>query len=386
MMVGRMMRGIMGLVLLGVMVPLTGAQDLPKEQFLLTFIPNIQFAPVYVAIEKGYFAYADMDVSVEYLNEPDVLDLVASGQNNFGIVSAEQVILAGAQGRPISYVYNWFQKYPVGIVYNANAGITSVADLAGKSVGIPGRFGTSYSGLTTILTANGLSESDIDLQEIGFNAPEVFCLGQVDAAVVYINNEPLQISNRIQSGDCGDVQEIGVFAVSDYVDLVSNGVITNQALLENDPAKVQAFVTAYHLGLQDAINNPAEAYLLSVAHVENLPLSDAFKTELEALAKSQGAFLATEPSREAIQASRVAMRKELMAKFGADELVQFEVLLNTIALWDGEQLGMSDPQAWENMRDILISLNALTQDVDLSKLYTNQFACLLTPSQNGVCA
>jgi NitT/TauT family transport system substrate-binding protein len=384
-MVGRMMRWMTGLLILGLMMPVIGAQDLPKEQFLLTFIPNIQFSPIYVAIEKGYFAYAGMDVSVDYLNEPDVLDLVASGQNNFGIVSAEQVILAGAQGRPISYVYNWFQKYPVGIVYNTGAGVTSVADLAGKSVGIPGRFGASYSGLTTILTANGLSESDIDLQEIGFNAPEVFCLGQVDAAVVYINNEPLQISNRIASGECGDTQEIGVFAVSDYVNLVSNGVITNQALLENDPAKVQAFVTAYHLGLKDVINNPAEAYLLSVAHVENLPLSEAFKTELEALAKSQRAFLAFEPSFEAIQTSRVTMREALMAQFGADELVQFEVLLNTIELWDVPTLGMSDSQAWENMRDVLIALNALTQEVDLSKLYTNQFACRFADSGVNAC-
>ena len=211
----RFMRIILLTLLLVLPVSLNSvsAQDdeaLTEQPVLMTFIPNIQFAPMYVAMEAGYFAEAGYDVTLEYLNEPDVIDLIAAEQHEFGIVSGEQVILAAEQGREIRYVYEWFQQYPIGIVYDASREIETIEDLSGLRVGIPGRFGASYSGLTTLLDAADMQESDIQLEEIGFAAPEVFCIGAVDAAVVYVNNEPLQIQNRAEAGDCGNVEAVEV--------------------------------------------------------------------------------------------------------------------------------------------------------------------------------
>ena len=181
---------------------LTVAQDdLNDERVLLTFIPNVQFAPFYLGIEDGNFADAGFKVTLEHLQEPDVLDLVALRQANYGIVSGEQVILARAQGRDVVYVFEWFQQYPVGLVFSSAADFGALENLRGARVGIPGRFGASYSGLTTLLSSAGLSETDVEVNEIGFNAPEVFCLGVVDAAIVYVNNEPLQIRNLAQAGN-----------------------------------------------------------------------------------------------------------------------------------------------------------------------------------------
>jgi len=96
------------------------AQDeLTDERMLLTFIPNVQFAPFYVGVESGYFEAVGFNVALEHLNEPEVVDLVAVGQANYGIVSGEQVILARSQGRDVVYVYEWFQQYPVGVVVPA---------------------------------------------------------------------------------------------------------------------------------------------------------------------------------------------------------------------------------------------------------------------------
>src|SRR5262249_7086497 len=134
------------------------------------------------------------------------------GQRHFGIISGEQVIQARANDRPVVFVYEGYQKYPIGIATPLDSGITSVADLKGRKVGIPGRFGASYTGLTAVLAANDMTESDIDLQEIGFNAADVVCVGGVDAAVVYINNEPLQIDDRAKAGNCGTVTGVKVFS------------------------------------------------------------------------------------------------------------------------------------------------------------------------------
>lgn len=361
-------------------VSVVSAQDAPTDVSLyLTYIPNIQFSPVYIGIEKGYFAEQGINLSTEYGDENVGLDLVAAGERQFVLASGEEVIKARAAGRPVVDVYEWFQKYPIGIVVSDSSGIASVADLAGKKVGVPGRFGASYNGLNAVLIANGMTENDIDLQEIGFNAPDVFCLGAVDAAVIYVNNEPLQIQARADAGECGDVTGVTVFPVSDAADLVSNGVVTSEQLIADQPELVQGMVTAFDAALQDVINNPAETYLLSASYVENLPLDDAFKTALEAASTAQEAFLAGDPSREAIAASRDALSEALSAQFDAATTTQFRVLLETIKLWDADQLGYSDKFSWEVTQEVLTQMQFITEPIDLDAAFTNNFL----PSAEG---
>lgn len=344
------------------------------QKFLLTFIPNVQFSPVYVSIAQGYFADIGLEIQLEYLNEPDVLDLVAAGQEQFGMVSGEQVILAASRGRPITYVYEWFQQYPVGIVVVSDSGYETVDDLQGLRVGIPGRFGASYSGLLTLLGAYGLSESDIQLEEIGFNAPEVFCLGALDATVVYINNEPIQINNRAALGECDGIESVDVIPVSSVADLVSNGIITNRELVEQSPEYVAQFVAAFDAGLRYTIQNPARAYLDSAEFVENLPLDDEFRAILEVMADEQDQFLASNPDTDAIADSRQQMYEELHSRFDGELLLQFDVLMASILLWDAEQPGFSELESWEAMQAILLEQGAITSTIeDLSVLFTNKF-------------
>ena len=349
------------------------ANDLVDERILLTFVPNVQFAPFYVAIEDGYFADAGLNASLAHLQEPEVVDLVAAGQANFGIVSGEQVILARAQGRGILYVFEWFQQYPVGVVA-AGGAINNVSDLRGLQVGIPGRFGASYSGLTTLLQSAGLSEADIELDEIGFHAPEVFCLGAVDAAVVYVNNEPLQIRQRALAGDCGNVTDVDVISVASQADLVSNGIIVSRELLEDHPQKIQKVVNGFGTALRKAIDNPAHAYLVSLRFVDNLPADADFLAELQSISQQQDRFLESNPTAEQIAASRQTMRRSLAAAFDADVLTQFEVLLATIDLWDAETLGYTDLASWEAMRDTLVLMNILDDaEAELEDAFTNRF-------------
>lgn len=349
------------------------AQDAVDQTFVMTFVPNVQFAPVYVALEKGYFTEQGINLTIEHqMDEPLGLELIASGQRQFGLISGEEVIKARANARPVVSVYEWFQQYPVGIVAVAGTGIESVADLQGRKVGIPGLFGASYNGLVALLSAAGLTESDIQLETIGFNAPEVFCLGVVEAAVVYINNEPLQIQNRIDAGEC-TYDSIQVFPVSASTDIVSNGLVTNEETIAANPDLVRAMVTAFNAGLRDTINNPAEAYLLSAKYVDNLVPSDLFGDVLEIAAGDQTQFLAEVPSRDDITASRATMLETLSGQFEAADLLQFQVLLNTIYLWDTDQLGYSDIVSWETAQETLLTMGFLEETTDLTAAFTNDF-------------
>jgi len=227
-----------------------------------------------------------------------------------------------------------------------------------------------------MLTANNLTESEIDLREIGFNAPEVICVGGVDAAAVYVNNEPLVLENLAAAGDCGDVTGINVFPVADFVDIVSNGLITNEDTIENDPELVRSMVSAFDHGLRDVLNNPAEAYLISSEYIDNLPMTDELRAALENVtAMSDSLFMTTpEPSLEDFRGYRDALRIELGASLDAEISLQMNVLLTSSDLWQGDDaLGYTDPESWVTTAETLITMGFLDEIGDLSGAYTNVF-------------
>ena len=297
----------------------SGQEELVSTTLTMGYIPNIQFAPIYVALEKGYFEEAGFAVALEYGNEADAVALVGAGEQTFVIASGEQVLLARAQGLPVTYVAAWYQDFPVGVAALAETGIVVPQNLAGQRVGIPGLYGASYIGCIALLQAGGLSEEDVDLRSIGFNQVEALAAGQVDAAVIYLANEPVVL--RAQDF------EVDVIRVADYLELVANGLVTNDTAIAENPEQVSAFINALLRGIADTIENPVEAYEISEKYVENLSEADA--------------------------------------------AVQREILAESIKLWQTERLGYSEPAGWINMQQVLLNMGLLEKAQDLEEAFTN---------------
>ena len=224
------------------------AGSLVHVKLPLGYIPNVQFAPLYVAVEKGYFREAGIEVEFDYSFETDAMALVGAGELPFAVVSGEQVLLARSQGLPVVYVAAWYQQYPVAVVSKVEQGIVSPADLKGKNIGLPGLFGANYIGLEALLFSAGLSNDDVTLNSIGFTQVESVAADQVQAASVYAANEPVQLKAQ--------GYEVNEIRVGDYVQLASNGLVTNEETIASDPELVRAMVKVLLRGIADTIQNP----------------------------------------------------------------------------------------------------------------------------------
>lgn len=298
------------------------AMEATPVRVLLTFMPNVQFAPFYVGIEKGFFAGHGLDVTIEHKGESDVTKLVGTGEAEFGIVSGEQVLLARAQEIPIVYTFAWYQKYPVAVASTKELGIAAPADLVGHSVGTPMKEGASYIGLEALLASAGLTDADIDLQVTGFTQVETLMTDRVDAVVVYIANEPIQLEAQ--------GVEVNVLNVSDYAKLVGNGLIASQQTIDENPDLVRSMAAALAESIQYTIDHPDEAFQMSEKYVEGLDDT-------------------------AIEAS------------------QKEVLARSIELWKAGKIGRNDAAAWLEMQSVLIGSGLLGGEQDLEKAYTDRF-------------
>jgi NitT/TauT family transport system substrate-binding protein len=292
---------------------------LEKVVLPVGFIPSVQFAPFYAAIHNGYYAEYGYDVALLYGFEIDGVSLVGSGQYKVAIASGEQVVLAQNQGLPVVYVYNWFQDYPVGITALESSGISHLSDLSGKIIGIPALQGASYIAYKGFESLGEFESDTVRLDVIGFTQAELLSQGKVDAAVVYLTNEPVVLAEQ--------GYDLVTFALSDFLLLVGNGIVTNNNMVENDPEFLQNFIEATNRGVEFVANNPEEAYELCKQFVPNLE---------------------------------------------NDQTFQYQVLLASINIWNIDQKGRSDADAWVNTLSLMSEIGLAGDNLSVEDLFTNE--------------
>ena len=299
--------------------PTPTSGQLTNVSIAFGYIPDIQFSPFYVAQSKGYYKAAGLNVTFHHGFVNDLIGSLVLGHDTFVFATGDEELVARSKNLPVVNVATIYQRYPVSLIVPANSPIHTLADIKGHTIGEPGQFGATYVGLLALLNSVHLSFSDVHVSSIGFTQVTALLAHRFDAVVGYSNNEPLQLQKQGMA--------VRTFNVSDYQPLVSNGLITTEDILHNQPQMVKAFVKATLQGLHDVIANPSEAISISQSYIPGLNVANATA-----------------------------------------------VLQATIPIWQGSGQnppGYNDSATWQSMTQFLVAMKIIPPVADLSQAYTN---------------
>lgn len=222
----------------------SASAGLRHVNLLLSYRPDVQFAPFYLAQQRGYFADAGLEVSIEHRDGSDLIRLVADGQADIGVADATDVMISRTSGIPITYVSALYAHFPVGLVGSPDTVPADPAGLAGLRIGTPGRFGSSWAALLAVLDAGGLAPDDVTIREYpAFNQVEGLLNGDVDLITGFLVNEPLQME--------GQGRAVAVMSVDDIAPLPGPGFVVGDEILGGDEEMLRSFIDAVGKAVND---------------------------------------------------------------------------------------------------------------------------------------
>ena len=127
------------------------------------YLPSDHDAALFVADAQGKYAEKNITTKlVQFNNGGDLMTAMASGEVDVGYVGIAPVLSSVAKGVPVKVISS-AQTEGSGIVVTNESGITSAADLKGKSIATPGEASIQYVLLSYYLKQNNLSTKDLNV-------------------------------------------------------------------------------------------------------------------------------------------------------------------------------------------------------------------------------
>lgn len=225
-------------------------EKITKVSLRQEWFPNANYAgELFAAYETG--KKYGLDIKLEAGSDQiDPIKLVLSGQNDFGIVSADRILTANESGADLVVIGVANLNSPTCFISKAEKNIVKPSDFENHTVGI--LTGTNTELIYKILkNKSGLNNSKIKEVEIPFDLA-TFIAGQYDVRPAFVYDEPVSLElqgikyNLIKPEDFG-------------VDFLGTVYFTKRGTVEEKPEIVQAFVNALADGWKEAAQNPQKA-------------------------------------------------------------------------------------------------------------------------------
>lgn len=215
-------------------------------------------APYFVALDKGYFTAEGLSVEIsEGAGSLDAIPKVATGAFPVGFADINSLMkfLDQNPGAPVTAVMIVYDKPPFAVIGRKSLGVTTPADLAGKTLGAPPPDG-AWAQFPIFAAANGLDMASITVDPVGFPVREpMLAEGKVAAVTGF------SFTSSINTKRLGvPADDISVILMADHgVALYGNAIIVNTDFAKANPAVITGFLRAVAKGWKDTIADPAAA-------------------------------------------------------------------------------------------------------------------------------
>lgn len=252
----KQIKRIISLFIVGllVIVPMTVSAQEDQINFILDWVPNTNHTGLYVALEKGYFEEAGLDVIIQRPPEGSTTEMVGLNQAQFGISFQDSLANRLAGGLPVTAVATIIEHNTSGILSVEESGITTPVEMEGHSYGTwndPIELGM----LEYLITGEDGDYSQVELIP-----------NQADNSVVGLANSMFESAWVYYAWDgiMAEEQDIATnfFYFKDYapeLDFYSPIIIANNEYLKTHSEEATQVIQAIKKGYQYAIENPEEA-------------------------------------------------------------------------------------------------------------------------------
>jgi len=232
----------------------TQTQELEKVDFLLNWKITGDHAPYYVALEKGWFKDAGLDVNIIVGQGSGYsVQAIDSAKADIAISDAPVPITNRQKGADVKIIGIIFDKHPNCCWFWKDSGIKTPQDLAGKTIAVPATDGHK------IMWPAFAKQIGVDPDSVTFvnidPAAKVSALASKRADVVFELYSGKPFFEKAIPAD-----ELGNFIWSDYgFNAYAHSYITSDKTIEERPEMLKKFLDVVYRAWQYTLENPVEA-------------------------------------------------------------------------------------------------------------------------------
>jgi len=232
------------------------AQARTPVTLAIQFFARGDYAHVYLARERGYYAEQGLEVTFKHVlgNALAMQQLTAGGADLIHADIVQMLQLQGKTPEPHMRAVGLISdKLALSLFFQKGKGIDKPKDLEGRSiVDSPGS--TAPFIFNLFAKANGIDTSKVAWKNAAATAKVAMMLqAQADAVAIYLPAKP-GIESKLPAG-----QEVGAFTFGDSVQIYGDGLITTEKYWKENKKNVQGFVRATMKGCKDSYADPKAA-------------------------------------------------------------------------------------------------------------------------------
>lgn len=207
-----------------------------------------------MAVERGYFEDVGLNVWLgKPLRPSNTVYYVLTRMDELGLTSLPQVAIARKNGLPIEAVGSVISRPTAAMMWLRGSGVDSMADLKGKTVGVPG-LPYQENLLQAMLEDAGMTLDDVEVQPLGYLLVQALLNGRVDA--IFGGSWNIEGAALEAQGAEPVIKRVQSYGVPAYDELV---VVTRSDRVDADPKALRSFMSAVRRGTAAAVKNPKGA-------------------------------------------------------------------------------------------------------------------------------